>query len=149
MDRAALEAALANEIEIGGYVPRGRLAEDGRVPEKYTGLIETNSESYAERTRLNIINSDATLLLTNGEPAGGSKLTADLAGEYRKPLFHVDLSKSNPKEALNAVNGWLRRFQLITLNVAGPRASEAPAIYDLTLELLSEVLKKAGRERPT
>ena len=64
VDRAAFDAAIANGVEIGGFVPRGRWAEDGTIPEKYKGLVETESEDPAERTRLNVINSDATILLT-------------------------------------------------------------------------------------
>jgi len=31
-DRAALDFALENNIGTGGYVPQGRVAEDGRIP---------------------------------------------------------------------------------------------------------------------
>ena len=47
VDRAALDVALANQIEIGGYVPNGRAAEDGRIPDRYIGLTETKSEDPA------------------------------------------------------------------------------------------------------
>ena len=148
VDRAALDAALTNDIEIGGYVPRGRLAEDGRIPERYTGLIETNSENYSERTHLNVVNSDATLVLTNGEPVGGSKLTADLAAEYQKPLLHIDIGSSESKELLAAALEWIQEVRPAVLNIAGPRASEEPAIYGPAFELLNNVIKKAGRKRP-
>ena len=61
-DRAAMDFALENKIEIGGFVPKNRLAEDGRISEKYLNLVETETEDYAERTELNVKNSDATLL---------------------------------------------------------------------------------------
>jgi hypothetical protein len=35
VDRAALDAAMALGLSCGGYVPRGRLAEDGRLPQRY------------------------------------------------------------------------------------------------------------------
>ena len=53
VDRAALDAALAFGIACGGWVPRGRRAEDGRLPERYP-MRETRSRAYAERTRLNV-----------------------------------------------------------------------------------------------
>jgi hypothetical protein len=148
VDRAALDAALSNNIEIGGYVPRGRRAEDGKIRKKYTGLSETDSEDYAERTRLNVINSDATLLITNGELKGGSKLTAEVAIKYRKPLIHVDLSRSGPNETSAAIEEWLDELQPRVLNIAGPRASEDAEIYRLAYELLFTVLKKAGQSSP-
>ncbi len=50
VDRAALDAAMARGIACGGWVPRGRRAEDGRVPDTYP-LRETRSAAYGERTR--------------------------------------------------------------------------------------------------
>ena len=145
VDRAALDAAIENDVEIGGFVPLGRRAEDGPIPERYAGLIETGSEEYAERTRLNVINSNATLLLTRGALAGGSKLTADTAIKYQKPLLHIDLSRGGSKETTDVIYEWLEEFRPGVLNIAGPRSSEDAEIYDLAFEPLSRVLKKAGR----
>ena len=65
-DRAALDAALllASQlgITIGGYCPKGRLAEDGKISDKYP-LIETRFANYLQRTKWNVRNSDATLIL--------------------------------------------------------------------------------------
>ncbi|HID23542.1 MAG TPA: hypothetical protein EYP14_14255, partial [Planctomycetaceae bacterium] len=48
VDRAALDAALDVGFPCGGWCPRGRLAEDGPVPDRYP-LDETPSAKYAER----------------------------------------------------------------------------------------------------
>ena len=64
-DRGAWDAARSLGIATGGWVPRGRRAEDGAVPERYTGLAETGSDSFRERTELNVRDSDATLLLSS------------------------------------------------------------------------------------
>jgi len=61
VDRAALDVAIALDIPHGGWCPRERKAEDGVIPEKYH-LDETETEEYNERTRLNIRNSDGTLV---------------------------------------------------------------------------------------
>ena len=50
VDRAGLDAALEAGIPVGGYCPKGRLAEDGTVPERYP-LTELNSERYASACR--------------------------------------------------------------------------------------------------
>ena len=63
-DRGGLEAAIAKGVPIGGWIPQGRRAEDGVVPEKYAGLVETRSTSYLVRTELNVKDSDATLILS-------------------------------------------------------------------------------------
>src|SRR5262245_28634364 len=57
-DRAALDVALEQGIEIGGWVPKGRVAEDGTIPERYVALQEATSADPAVRTRLNVRDSD-------------------------------------------------------------------------------------------
>ena len=76
VDRAALDAALAAGLELGGWCPKGRRAEDGPIADRYP-LNETDCESYATRTRWNVRDSDATLILCDAEPAGGTALTIE------------------------------------------------------------------------
>jgi len=141
VDRAAFDAAIENGIETGGFVPRGRWAEDGTIAAKYTGLVETESADLAKRTRLNVVNSDATLLLTVGEPGGGSKLTADLAAEHKKPLLHLKIKRSELNELTDSIHDWLEKLRPSVLNIAGSRASEDADVYDLAYEILSAALK--------
>ncbi len=58
VDRAALDAAMELHILTGGYCPKGRKAEDGRIPDTYN-LIEMPTTSYPARTEKNVIESDA------------------------------------------------------------------------------------------
>ena len=62
VDRAALDAALAAGIAVGGWCPKGRLAEDGPLPDHYP-LEETPSRRYRQRTQWNVRDSDGTLVL--------------------------------------------------------------------------------------
>jgi hypothetical protein len=135
-DRAALDLALEHGIGMGGYVPLGRGAEDGRIPDRYAGLIETSTTDPAERTELNVINSDATLIFSHGELRGGSKTTADAAKKHNKPFLHVDLERHSRGVALQMISKWLFNIYHDILNVAGPRASEDPAIYDDVMAIL-------------
>lgn len=141
-DRAALDFALENEIEIGGFVPKNRLAEDGRISEKYLNLQETASENPAERTEMNVKTSDATLILSHGELCGGSLLTKKSAEKYQKPFLHIDFSVSKVDEAADETRKWLDSIKCENLNIAGLRASEDAEIYGKTREFLKDVLKK-------
>jgi hypothetical protein len=60
VDRAALDAALELGVPCGGWCPKGRRAEDGRIDGRYP-LAETPSADYGERTRRNVGDSDGTL----------------------------------------------------------------------------------------
>ena len=102
-DRAALDFARANGLRAGGWVPKGRLAEDGPIPEDYLGLIEADSADPAVRTALNIRDSDATRILSHGPLAAGSLLTFREAARAKKPVLHLDLDQiSTPLAAATA-----------------------------------------------
>jgi predicted Rossmann-fold nucleotide-binding protein len=60
-DRAGLDVAIELGISHGGWVPQGRLAEDGEVPALYN-LRETRTRNCLERTKLNVRDSDGTVI---------------------------------------------------------------------------------------
>lgn len=143
-DRAALDVALECGLEIGGWVASGRLAEDGTIPEQYAGLRETESAEPAVRTRLNVRDSDATLIVSHGPLSGGSLLTFEEAMRRRRPVLHLDLAiHDDPKKAAAELRQWLLTVAPATLNVAGPRASDDPTIGDRVAVLLRTVLRAA------
>lgn len=133
VDRGALDAAIALGIPHGGWCPRGRLAEDGRIPDHYQ-LLETDSPEYSVRTQQNVLDSDATLILYRGRLSGGTELTLRLAERHRRPCLVVDLDHLLPAEEVRA---WLRSEQIEVLNVAGPRESQSPGIAARTRQFLS------------
>jgi hypothetical protein len=132
VDRAALDVAMRQGIACGGWCPKGRLAEDGPIPSAYP-LAETPTREYAERTRWNVRDSDGTLILTFGEPAGGTVLTRVFALQEQKPHLMLDL-ETKPMAA--DAHRWLNEHNIAVLNVAGPRASTVPGIYRLAAQFL-------------
>ena len=123
IDRAALDAAQAAGVPTGGWCPAGRRAEDGPIPARYP-LRETPTRAYAQRTRWNVRDSDATLVLTpHAAPEGGTALTLAAARRRGKPCLHVRLPAP---DAVARITAWAARHGVATLNVAGPRASDAP-----------------------
>jgi predicted Rossmann-fold nucleotide-binding protein len=136
VDRAALDAALELGVPCGGWCPRGRRAEDGRIPDHYP-LKETSTKDYRVRTARNIMESDGTLILARGPLKGGTALTWKLAEEFQKPCLVIDLGK-RPDAA--KVRSWAAANRIDTLNVAGPREEEARGIHDLAVFFLKAVL---------
>ncbi|MFA5140731.1 MAG: putative molybdenum carrier protein [Elusimicrobiota bacterium] len=139
VDRAALDAAQELGLACGGTVPKGRLAEDGRIPDRYP-MSESGSEEYPVRTERNVLDSDATLILTLGEPAGGTRLTLELAKRHKKPVCVVDLGWKKPAAQ---ARDFVSRVKPETLNVAGPRESSFPGIGEKAKRLILEVLRDA------
>ncbi|MGE5539635.1 MAG: putative molybdenum carrier protein [Gemmatimonas sp.] len=138
VDRAALDAARALGIAIAGWCPRGRWAEDGTISADYP-LDESESADPAERTRANVRDSDATLVLISGDADAGTELTVAVAGELGRPLLVHDLSRDDP----GRLRAWLAQTRPVRLNVAGPRESNAPGIYARAYALLRDGLNVA------
>ncbi|WP_136795660.1 putative molybdenum carrier protein [Desulfosediminicola ganghwensis] len=138
-DRAALDAAIEHGFAHGGWLPKGRKTEDGPLPEKYA-LQEMTSSDYRKRTRQNVIDSDGTLIVSHGGLTGGSLLTLVEAKKMGSPCLHLDLEQVNGSEALLLLVAWLIENSIKTLNVAGPRASSDPVIYQQVYLLVSGLL---------
>ena len=138
-DRAGIDAAIELGIEYGGWVPKGRKAEDGIVPEKYTKLQEMTRGGYPKRTEQNVIDSDGTVIFGYGKLTTGSALTRKLAKQHKKPYLHIDLDLL--KDPVPAIKDWIVDWDIKVLNVAGRKASKAPEIYDVVKDIINQVLK--------
>jgi len=137
-DRAALDVAIKLKIPHGGWIPKGRIAEDGPLPDRYE-LKEMPTESYPARTEQNVIDSDGTLIISHGPLTGGSAYTRKMAMKHNKPWFHTDLNKLPTFYAAMKIDDWISANGIQTLNVAGPRASKDPIIYGLVTVILELV----------
>ncbi len=149
-DRAALDVAIEFGIPHGGWAPNGKPAEDipiGNSDEylaKYN-LQRTKSKNVIQRTELNVIDSDATLIISHGPLSGGSKKTREFALRYHRPCLPIDLDSEPVADAVTRIVRWLISIRCATLNVAGPRASEDGRIYDGAHSLLEEVMSSQRR----
>lgn len=146
VDRAALDVAIELGIPYGGWCPLGGWAEDMPAPpgllSRYPLLRETPGSDPAERTRLNVHDSDATLVVCPGGVAvlgSGTALTVSVARELGRPLAMLDPGQR--PTALDEARALLAGLGGgATLNVAGPRESGAPGVYEHARGLLAELL---------
>lgn len=134
-DRAALDVAIKLDIPHGGWVPKGRLAEDGKIPPAYQ-VSEMPTDSYSARTEKNVEDSDGTLILSHGKLTGGSAKTLESAQRHGRPFLHIDFEQTSIPRAAGMIAAWATRYSIKTLNVAGPRAGNDPLIYQKTKETL-------------
>jgi hypothetical protein len=151
-DRAALDFAIAHGIPHGGWCPRNRRAEDGPISSKYS-LNETSSTHYAQRTEWNVRDSDATLIFTmKPTMTGGTRLTYALATECGKPVLNIShdhdcaegasAAESNARidDAAVRLRNFIDEHEVRILNVAGPRASQEPAIGAFVQQVFEKAL---------
>ena len=132
-DRAALDWAIENEVQYRGWCPRGRLAEDGLIPQYYE-LLETKSSDYAVRTQMNVRDSDGTAILSiDPYLNGGSRLTEHLAHKSKQPVLHIHSGMKQPGQQLQ---NFVQVNEIKILNIAGPRTSREPEVYKFVKSVL-------------
>ena len=136
VDRAALDVARELGVPSGGWCPKGRTAEDGVLAACYK-MKETPTADYPLRTEWNVRDSDATLVLTRGEPTEGTAFTIELARRLRKPSVVVDLAQQTN---ISPLLDWISAHNIQTVNIAGPRESKCPGIYAEASKFLRHVL---------
>lgn len=138
-DRAALDWALANHVDHGGWCPKGRRSEDGPIPPQYQ-LSETPLRGYLQRTEWNVRDSDATVIFTLSDVLdGGSRRTATFADALRRPWLHW-----RPGVHEKYLAAFLLKHDVLTLNVAGKRESAAPGIHRFVFDTLTRALRPGG-----
>ena len=151
VDRGALEAAIALGLDFGGWAPHGWIAEDGTIPAQFQAKMQEHpsmggkAKDYRERTKANVRDSHATLILVDSLPlSGGTKLTEDTAVAMMKSHKVIAMAAANAKEdALNWLRQLLGMSSALVLNVAGPRESKALGIQARAKAFLEALLREA------
>jgi hypothetical protein len=144
VDRAALDVARELGLASGGWCPQGRRAEDGRLADCYP-MQETPAGEYAQRTEWNVRDADGTLVLTRGRPSEGTAFTIEMAWRHGKPCLVLEVSAEQPSPA--TARAWALEHGIRILNVAGPRESKCPGIYEEAKALLRQLLVDAKHTR--
>ena len=136
-DRAGLDLAIKHNIPYGGWLPKGRKTEDGKLPDSYL-LQEMPTPEYSKRTEKNVLEGDGTVIVSHGFLTGGSALTKEFAKQHRKPWIHIDFKELSIPDAAARLLSWIERNNIRILNVAGARAGKDPKIYEVTINLLEK-----------
>ena len=145
VDIAALDSAREMGLyQWGGWCPRGRLYEDGEIPDTYfesdkvnCGLREAESSRYGQRTALNVRDSDATLILKSGNITPGTKLTIKIC--RNKTKYYVICNPGRTYHVPRAAK-FIVEQNVGVLNIAGPRESSRPGIYKQSKLFITDVL---------
>jgi hypothetical protein len=143
VDQAVLEVASELGIDFGGWCPKGGLDENNASILERFALREATTSNPDERTKLNIRDSDGTLIIVPTLPLpdtirDGTLLTIVEAERTGKPNLIIAVDKK--EEAVDTIRGWIDENNIHVLNIGGPRESNSPGVYQETCELLRLLL---------
>ena len=143
VDQGALAAALATGTACGGWCPEGRRSEEGPIPAMYP-VVELSGAGYRERTLQNVLDSDGTAIIYDGELEGGTRLTWVLCEQHGRASALIDTSALSRDQAIDALVEFVTGNGLDVLNVAGPRASKWPVAFEYAQALVAGMLERLG-----
>lgn len=128
-DIGGLKAAKRLNIPTGGWIPKGFKTEEGSKPSLglLYGLKETEETSYPRRTKLNVANSNGTIIFAEKE-SRGSILTQNNCRQLSRPYC------INPN--CEEIRVFIDEHELEVLNIAGNRESVSPGIGERVENLL-------------
>ena len=129
VDQGALAGALATGTACGGWCPEGRRSEEGPIPAMYP-VAELPGAGYRERTLRNVLDSDGTAIIHDGELEGGTRLTWVFCEQRGRPSVLIDASALSRDQAVDTLFEFVTGNGLAVLNVAGPRASKWPGAFE-------------------
>lgn len=103
-------------------------------------VLKLTADSASIKAEQNVIQTDGSLVLSYGDLKGRVALISEFAKRYEKPLLHVDLERISTSGAALKFAIWVEKNTIEILNVAGPRASQAPDIYSVTKTILQSAI---------
>lgn len=139
MERAALDVAIKVDIPHGGWTPNSGKTKESHLLEKYR-LREMPDASNSDHIEKNILGSDGTLVVSQGQLVGETALIQKMAEQLSRPCLHVELDISNDFVVAQAISAWISENRIEILNVAGQGLNNDPRIYNATAKIFETVL---------
>lgn len=143
VDRAARDVAKVLSIPWGGY-SKGDIIVQPDIKRSAVDFLEHRLVRRRQVMEWNVRDSDAVLILIEKWGIGCSTravFAQQYAAHYCRPTLIITVGDYM---AIERATAWLLGFRAsLTLNVAGPRVSESPGIYEAAFYFLEELLERS------
>lgn len=136
-ERAALDAALKNELKTAGWCAKGRVTTDGIIPMKYE-LREIAVDDASKKDELNLRDATGTIVIYDGSENSLTHHMVELGKKHNKPCLLINL-QNEPTEEKEVILLWLDANKIINLYITGPEGNSNSDVYKKTLRLLNNV----------
>lgn len=85
---------------------------------------------------MNVKHSDGTLILFEESLDKGTQQAYNYAVEHHKPLLIANI---NDEKSFVQILNWINMYCIRDINIAGPRESNQPGIYEKTKRFLDQL----------
>ena len=140
VERAALDAAIKLNIPHSGWAYKTRRTDEGILPDKY-GVKESVDVSFTDRIEKNVLDSDATAILTHGSLTIGLKIVKDYAEKHNRPYLHVDLNENPLNLASALIRKWMINNQLEAIYFTGSKSTGGPNINQEVIQIIEGICR--------
>lgn len=146
LDNNAKKSSSSLSVQVTGWCPKGRLADEGEIPSKYP-LNETPNKEFSQKIEWNVRDADATLVLSSSttlQPDTGTNLTLKATEKMNKPCLPIFLDGDTETKAGDVLR-WMNGNNVKDLNVAGPCESYCPGIHANARHFVTSLLEMFER----
>ena len=145
VERAALDAAIKLKIPHSGWTYKTRRTDDGILPDKYR-VKESTDNSFSARIERNVLDSDATAILTHGNLTIGLKIVIDYAEKHNRPYLHVDLNENPLNLASALIRKWMINNQLEAIYFTGSKSTEGSNTNQEIIQIIEGICRMESEQ---
>ena len=145
VERAALDAAIKLNIPHSGWAYKTRRTDEGILPDKY-GVKESVDVSFTDRIEKNVLDSDATAILTHGSLTMGLKIVKDYAEKHNRSYLHVDLNENPLNLASALLRKWMINNQLEAIYFTGSKSTGGPNINQEVIQIIEGICRMESEQ---
>lgn len=145
VERAALDAALKLNIPHSGWTYKTRRTHEGILPDKYR-VKELADVSFSDRIEKNVLDSDATAILTHGSLTIGLKIVKDHAEKHNRPFIHIDLNENPINLASALIRKWMINNQLEAIYFTGSKSTEGANIIQEVIQIIEGICRMESEQ---
>jgi len=145
VERAALDAAIKLNIPHSGWTYKTRRTDDGILSDKYS-VKESADVSFSDRIEKNVLDSDATAILTHGRLTIGLKIVKDFAEKHNRPYLHVDLNENPLNLASALIRKWMINNQLEAIYFTGSKSIASLNINQEVIQIIEGICRMESEQ---
>ena len=145
VERAALDAAIKLNIPHSGWTYKTRRTSEGILPDKYK-VKESEYSSFTERIEKNVLEANATAIITHGNLTIGLKMVAECAEKHSRPYLHINLNENPLNKASALIRKWMINNDIEAVYFTGSKSTGGSNISQEVIQIIEGVCRMESEQ---